>query len=172
MNEAIRVSLISLGCARNLVDSEVLLGHAVEEGLQVVKDPEDADVVVVNTCGFIDSAKQESIDTILSVARLKGESGLKGVVAVGCLAAASNLYALAKIVRALTEPGASKSVAGWSIAFGLKLLLLFGGLWLLLSWGVVTALPLAVGYGTLPIGIAIGSLVSDKAGPSSTPPEE
>ena len=65
MNEAIRVAMVSLGCARNLVDSEVLLGHAVEEGLQVVREPEDADVVVVNTCGFIESAKQESIDTIL-----------------------------------------------------------------------------------------------------------
>ncbi|HEX6813674.1 MAG TPA: 30S ribosomal protein S12 methylthiotransferase RimO [Planctomycetota bacterium] len=86
MNEAIRVSLISLGCARNLVDSEVLLGHVVEEGLQVVKDAEDADVVVVNTCGFIESAKQESIDTILSVLRLKQEGSLKGVIAVGCLA--------------------------------------------------------------------------------------
>ena len=86
MNEAIRVSLISLGCARNLVDSEVLLGHVVEEGLQVVKEPADADVVVVNTCGFIDTAKQESIDTILSVARLKDEGSLKGVIAVGCLA--------------------------------------------------------------------------------------
>ena len=86
MNEAIRVSLISLGCARNLVDSEVLLGHVVEEGLQVVKEAADADVVVVNTCGFIDTAKQESIDTILSVARLKEEGTLKGVIAVGCLA--------------------------------------------------------------------------------------
>ncbi len=86
MNEAIRVSLISLGCARNLVDSEVLLGHVVEEGLQVVKEAEDADVVVVNTCGFIDTAKQESIDTILSVARLKDDGSLKGVIAVGCLA--------------------------------------------------------------------------------------
>lgn len=86
MNEGIRVALISLGCARNLVDSEVLLGHAVEEGLQVVREPEDADVVVVNTCGFIEAAKQESIDTILSVARLKEEGHLKGVVAVGCLA--------------------------------------------------------------------------------------
>jgi len=86
VNEAIRVALISLGCARNLVDSEVLLGHVVEEGLQVVADAEDADVVVVNTCGFIESAKQESIDTILSVARLKEEGNLKGVIAVGCLA--------------------------------------------------------------------------------------
>ncbi|MFO1077546.1 MAG: 30S ribosomal protein S12 methylthiotransferase RimO [Planctomycetota bacterium] len=86
MNEAIRVSLISLGCARNLVDSEVLLGHVVEEGLMVVRDPEEADVVVVNTCGFIDTAKQESIDTILGVSRLKREGSLKGVIAVGCLA--------------------------------------------------------------------------------------
>jgi len=86
LNEAIRVSMVSLGCARNLVDSEVLLGHVVEEGLQVVSDAEDADVVVVNTCGFIDTAKQESIDTILSVAALKEEANLKGVIAVGCLA--------------------------------------------------------------------------------------
>jgi len=86
VNEAIRVSMISLGCARNLVDSEVLLGHVVEEGLVVVKEPTDADVVVVNTCGFIETAKQESIDTILSVARLKEEGNLKGVIAVGCLA--------------------------------------------------------------------------------------
>ena len=86
MNEAIRVSMVSLGCARNLVDSEVLLGHVVEEGLQVVSDAEDADVVVVNTCGFIETAKQESIDTILSVASLKEAGNLKGVIAVGCLA--------------------------------------------------------------------------------------
>lgn len=86
MNEGIRVALISLGCARNLVDSEVLLGHAVEEGLQVVREPADADVVVVNTCGFVEAAKQESIDTILSVGRLKEEGRLKGVIAVGCLA--------------------------------------------------------------------------------------
>jgi len=78
--------MVSLGCARNLVDSEVLLGHVVEEGLQVVGESDDADVVVVNTCGFIDTAKQESIDTILSVASLKEEGRLKGVIAVGCLA--------------------------------------------------------------------------------------
>ncbi len=86
MNEAIRVSMVSLGCARNLVDSEVLLGHVLEEGLKVVSDSEDADVVVVNTCGFIETAKQESVDTILSVASLKEQGNLKGVIAVGCLA--------------------------------------------------------------------------------------
>jgi ribosomal protein S12 methylthiotransferase len=85
MNEAIRVCLISLGCARNLVDSEVILGHAVEEGFVLTQNPEDADVAIVNTCGFIEQAKQESIDTILSVCRLKTQGQLKGVVAVGCL---------------------------------------------------------------------------------------
>ncbi|PIE23208.1 MAG: 30S ribosomal protein S12 methylthiotransferase RimO [Planctomycetota bacterium] len=84
MKAPVRVSLISLGCPKNLVDSEVLLGHAVSEGLQIVRDPEDADVAVVNTCGFIDSAKEESIQTILDVARLK-EEGLRGLVVVGCL---------------------------------------------------------------------------------------
>ena len=86
MNEAIRVALISLGCARNLVDSEVLLGHVAEEGLQVALEPSDADVVVVNTCGFVDEAKQESIDTILEVCELKAQGQIKGVLAVGCLA--------------------------------------------------------------------------------------
>jgi hypothetical protein len=91
-------------------------------------------------------------------------------VAVGSSIAASNLYVMARIIDALVSPGASKSVAGWSVAFGLKLLLLFGGIWLLLTWQVVSALPLAIGYGTLPIGIAIGSLVSDKAGHDSARP--
>lgn len=86
MNEAIRVSLISLGCARNLVDSEVLLGHVTEEGLQVTIEPSDADVVVINTCGFVEEAKQESIDTILQVCELKQQGKVQGILAVGCLA--------------------------------------------------------------------------------------
>ncbi|MDP6928443.1 MAG: 30S ribosomal protein S12 methylthiotransferase RimO [Planctomycetota bacterium] len=77
--------MISLGCARNLVDSEVLLGHAAGDGLEIAREPQDADVVVVNTCGFIDDAKQESIDTLLSVCRLKESGDIKGVLAVGCL---------------------------------------------------------------------------------------
>lgn len=85
MNEAIRVSMVSLGCARNLVDSEVLLGHVAEEGLAIAPNPEDADVVVINTCGFIEEAKQESIDAILDAARLKENGQIKGVIAVGCL---------------------------------------------------------------------------------------
>lgn len=91
-------------------------------------------------------------------------------VAAGSAMAASNLYVMARIIDALVSPGASKSVAGWSVAFGFKLLFLFGGIWLLLTWQVVSALPLAIGYGTLPIGIAIGSLVSDKASRDSPRP--
>ncbi len=86
MNEAIRVAMISLGCARNLVDSEVLLGHAVEEGFSLVVEPSDADVVIVNTCGFVEEAKEESVETILDACRMKDDGSIKGVVAVGCLA--------------------------------------------------------------------------------------
>jgi len=86
VNEDIKVHLVSLGCARNLVDSEVLLGHVAREGIAVAKRPEDADVVVINTCGFIEAAKQESIDAILAAGALKAGGTLKGVVAVGCLA--------------------------------------------------------------------------------------
>jgi len=81
-------------------------------------------------------------------------------VAIGAAIAATNLYALARIIRALTTPGASRSVAGWTFALLLKMVFLFGGLWLLLKGGFVTLLPLAAGYMTLPIGIALGNLVS------------
>ena len=83
--------------------------------------------------------------------------------AIGASIAASNLYALAKIVAALTTPGASRSVVGWVFALLMKMAILFGGIWLLLMWGVVTVVPLVAGYMTLPLGIAIGSLVSDRA---------
>ncbi|MCA8941216.1 MAG: 30S ribosomal protein S12 methylthiotransferase RimO [Planctomycetes bacterium] len=69
-----------------MVDSEVLLGHVAEEGLAIAREPEHADVVVINTCGFVEDAKQESIDTILDACRLKAEGIVKGVIAVGCLA--------------------------------------------------------------------------------------
>lgn len=82
--------------------------------------------------------------------------------AIGAAIAASNLYALARIIVALATPGASRSVAGWGFALLMKMGILFGGIWLLLMWGVVTVVPLVVGYMTLPLGIAIGSLVSDQ----------
>ncbi len=77
-----RIGLISLGCAKNLVDAEIMLGGASLKGFHVTGDAADADVIVVNTCGFIDSAKQESIDAILQ-ARTRPDQKL---VVSGCLA--------------------------------------------------------------------------------------
>ena len=67
---SLKVAFISLGCAKNLMDTEVMLHRLVEDGFEIVPDDIDADVIVVNTCGFIDSAKQESIDTSLDLSWL------------------------------------------------------------------------------------------------------
>ena len=80
-----KVGFISLGCPKNLVDSEVMMGQLKEEGYQITAEAEDADTVVVNTCGFIDSAKKESIEAILEAARLKTEGKAKRLVVAGCL---------------------------------------------------------------------------------------
>ena len=78
--------MISLGCPKNLVDSEVMLGLAQQAGHELTQDPADADVLVVNTCAFIDSAKQESIDTILEMAQHKKDGSCRRLVVTGCLA--------------------------------------------------------------------------------------
>src|SRR5688500_9997121 len=80
------VALVSLGCARNDVDSEELAGRLEAGGFTLVADPEDADAVLVNTCGFVDVAKKDSVDTILAAADLKDSGATQAVVAVGCLA--------------------------------------------------------------------------------------
>jgi ribosomal protein S12 methylthiotransferase len=80
------VHLITLGCARNEVDSEELAARLVAGGYRLAVEPADADAIVVNTCGFVDAAKKDSIDTILSASDLKGTEGASAVVAVGCLA--------------------------------------------------------------------------------------
>lgn len=80
-----KLGVISLGCDKATVDSERLVGTLVGHGAVVMPDPADADVILVNTCGFIDAAKQESIDAMLGAARLKTDAGVKAVVAVGCL---------------------------------------------------------------------------------------
>ena len=80
-----KLGVISLGCDKATVDSERLVGELVGHGATVVPDLPTADVVLVNTCGFIDAAKQESINAILDAARLKTDGGVKAVVAVGCL---------------------------------------------------------------------------------------
>src|ERR1043165_1925626 len=81
-----KVGFVSLGCPKNLVDSEVMLGTLAGKGYSITAHKEDADVIVVNTCGFIDSAKKESIDTILEMADLKTEGNCKKLVVAGCLA--------------------------------------------------------------------------------------
>ena len=83
--EAPRVGLITLGCDKNTVDSERLLARLAHAGARVVADARDVDVLVVNTCGFIDVAKEESVDTILDAVRLKQDGRVQAVVAVGCL---------------------------------------------------------------------------------------
>lgn len=81
-----RIGMISLGCAKNLVDAEVMLGSAKSEGFEITRDPAEADILVVNTCGFIDSAKQESIDAILEANRQRNEIRPEAKLVVsGCL---------------------------------------------------------------------------------------
>jgi len=78
--------MISLGCAKNLVDSEIMLGHLMKDGLAITNDPEEADVLIVNTCSFIDSAQEESVDTILESSELrKAKNRGQGLVVAGCL---------------------------------------------------------------------------------------
>src|SRR4028118_366193 len=81
------VAVVTLGCARNDVDSEELAGRLESAGFAVVDDPEDAETVLVNTCGFVEQAKKDSVDTLLAAADLKDSSEVtRSVVAVGCLA--------------------------------------------------------------------------------------
>lgn len=86
MPERRTVALVTLGCARNEVDSEELAGRLEADGWQLVKDAEDADVAVVNTCGFVDAAKKDSVDALLEANDLKGHGRTQAVVAVGCMA--------------------------------------------------------------------------------------
>lgn len=84
-NQTKRVHFISLGCPKNLVDSEIMAGTLMKDGVTVVADAEDADTVVINTCGFIEDSKKESIQRILDMTQLKEEGKIKKVVVAGCL---------------------------------------------------------------------------------------
>ncbi len=86
MSENSKVSIVSLGCAKNRVDAEMMLYKLKEAGFVLKDDPADGDAVIVNTCGFIESAKQESIDEILELAKLKAEGKIKAIIVSGCLA--------------------------------------------------------------------------------------
>src|SRR5262245_56694090 len=81
-----KIGLVSLGCPKNLVDSEVMLGLAQEAGHELIRDPQNADVLVINTCAFIDSAKQESVDAILEMAQHKKAGSCRRLIVTGCLA--------------------------------------------------------------------------------------
>jgi ribosomal protein S12 methylthiotransferase len=81
----LKIGFVSLGCPKNLVDTEVMMGHLVERGHQLTQHPKDADVLVVNTCSFIDPAKQESVDTILEMASYKKSGRARRLIVAGCL---------------------------------------------------------------------------------------
>ena len=80
------ILFISLGCDKNLVDSEVMLGLLDKKGYKIVDEESEADVIVINTCCFINDAKEESVQTILEMAEYKKEGSLKALVVTGCLA--------------------------------------------------------------------------------------
>src|SRR5688572_5616387 len=82
----LKLGLVSLGCPKNLVDGEVMLGLAREAGHEITADTRAADVIVVNTCAFIDAAKEESIDAILEMADLKKSGRCRQLIVTGCLA--------------------------------------------------------------------------------------
>ena len=82
----LKIALESLGCSKNLVDAEIMMGILNRKGYKLVGNMEEADIALVNTCGFIESAKQESIQTILEIAQLKETANLKLLIVTGCLA--------------------------------------------------------------------------------------
>src|SRR4051812_11152654 len=82
----VSVALVTLGCARNDVDSEEIAARLAADGFRLVDDPAHAETVVVNTCGFVDAAKKDSVDTLLAASDLKQDGRARAVVAVGCLA--------------------------------------------------------------------------------------
>src|SRR5271168_1366464 len=80
-----KVGFVSLGCPKNLVDSEVMMGMLAQAGAELIPRAEDADVIVVNTCSFIASAQQESVDTILEMAKHKTDGRARKLIVAGCL---------------------------------------------------------------------------------------
>ena len=80
-----KVGFVSLGCSKNLVDTEVMLRNLYDAGYEITADETEAEIVVINTCGFIESAKKESIDNILDIAWLKNNGKCKHIIATGCL---------------------------------------------------------------------------------------
>ena len=121
MKQIKKVAMVSLGCSKNLVDAEEMLGILEKNGFENVEDESEADVILVNTCAFIDAAKQESIDCILEMAEYKKENPNKAIVVTGCLAqrfkeeilkelpevdavvGTNDFYEIAKILKEISE---------------------------------------------------------------------
>ena len=80
-----KVGFVSLGCSKNLVDTEMLIGLFKENNYEIVNKVEEAEVIVVNTCGFIKSAKQEAINTIIEMGEYKTKGNCKYLIVMGCL---------------------------------------------------------------------------------------
>ncbi len=85
-SKKVTIGFVNLGCSKNQVDSEVMLGTLVADGFALTADPKEAEVVIINTCGFIEEAKQESIDTIIAHGKLKETGACRVLIAAGCLA--------------------------------------------------------------------------------------
>lgn len=131
--EAKTIHFVSLGCAKNRVDTEVMLGVSDEEGYRLVASPEEAEVIVVNTCGFIGPAKKESIDTILEMAQFKEAGQCERLVVAGCLSqrypeelaaelpevdhllGSSDMLSLSKVLRREAERMLVGNPADWTI---------------------------------------------------------
>ena len=79
------VGFVSLGCSKNLIDTEMCMGIFKDKEFNIVNDPKDADIIIINTCGFIESAKEEGINTILEMAEYKKKARCKYLIAMGCL---------------------------------------------------------------------------------------
>ena len=80
-----KISLISLGCSKNLVDSEILVGGLKKHDCKIVQSIDDADTVIINTCGFLDVAREESINQILDVVSLKEQKRINKIIVMGCM---------------------------------------------------------------------------------------
>ena len=83
-NKYNKISMVTLGCAKNLVDTEILVGGLKNNDYKIISNAQDSDIVIVNTCGFLDKAREESIDTILDLARLRKDGKIKKLIAMGC----------------------------------------------------------------------------------------
>ena len=107
-----KIGFISLGCSKNLCDTEVMLHHLVTAGYELTPDETAADVIIINTCAFIESAKKESIDNILDTAWLKENRSLRGIVVTGCMAERYREELLAELpeIDALVGVGSLESV--------------------------------------------------------------